>query len=150
MGESGNATPPQLSDDYLEGTQVKTGILPSLFLLAVVSQVVPSLGFAQDAGEAVSIGERFQIKSDILKETRPVIVGEPQSYPNGEKRYSVLYVLDGHTPFQHVTATASYLALNEPHARDAGRRRSNHGTSKAGSTASHSRRGRVEPVSGTW
>ena len=66
-----------------------------------------------DPGEQVVIGERLEIKSDILDETRSIIVGRPQSYDNEQESFSVLYVLDGSEHFHHTTASAKFLAVND-------------------------------------
>ncbi len=69
---------------------------------------------AQDVrGEPVVIGERFEIKSDILDETRPIIVGTPRSYESGQEAFTALYVLDGSAHFHYTTTIASFLAVND-------------------------------------
>lgn len=78
----------------------------------VASLVSSSQGFAQEAGEPIVIGERFQVESEILGETRAVIVGRPHSYGTGEEEYPILFVLDVGTHFQHTLATASFLTAN--------------------------------------
>ena len=72
--------------------------IPSLLLPLVAFGAGAGLaerGFAQEAGEPIVIGERFEIQSQILDETRPVLVATPPSYEAGDERYPVLYVLDG-------------------------------------------------------
>ncbi len=81
-------------------------------LLSLVGLVLAGPGFAQEAGEQVVIGERFQIESEILGETRTLIIGKPRGYDGGEGRYPVLYLLDGDAHFHHTTGTADFLARN--------------------------------------
>ena len=72
-----------------------------------------SAGLAQEAGEPVVIGERFEVESEILGETRPIIIGKPQSYDSGQDSFAVVYVLDGAGHFHHTTAITRFLAAND-------------------------------------
>ncbi|HQQ76326.1 MAG TPA: alpha/beta hydrolase-fold protein [Thermoanaerobaculia bacterium] len=63
------------------------------------------------AGEPVTIGETFRIRSKVLNEDRTYQVHLPASYPWAkDRRYPVLYVLDGRTHFRHMAASADFLA----------------------------------------
>jgi uncharacterized protein len=63
------------------------------------------------AGEPVTIGETLRIHSKVLGEDRTYQVHLPASYPWAkDRRYPVLYVLDGKTHFVHTAATADFLA----------------------------------------
>ncbi len=62
--------------------------------------------------KAYAIGKTIEIKSEILSETRSIIVSLPRGYATGQQRYPVLYVLDGRNNFLHTTATARFLAGN--------------------------------------
>ena len=85
-----------------------------LALAVLILSLLPrSESFAQEAGEPVVIGERFEIESEILEETRPIIVGKPQSYESGQDSFAVLYVLDGAGHFHHTTAITKFLAAND-------------------------------------
>lgn len=63
------------------------------------------------AGEPVTIGETFGIHSKVLNEDRTYQVHLPVRYGiEKDKRFPVLYVLDGKTHFQHTAASAAFLA----------------------------------------
>ncbi|MEO8276871.1 MAG: alpha/beta hydrolase-fold protein [Thermoanaerobaculia bacterium] len=69
--------------------------------------------FATTAASAreVSIGESFVLKSAILHEDRRYEVALPASYAWAEdRRYPVLFVLDGADHFAHSAASVAYLA----------------------------------------
>ena len=65
-------------------------------LIATAFFFISTVGFAQTNVNAITIGKKYSIKSDILNETRSYNVYLPpshQSTPN--KKYIVAYVLDG-------------------------------------------------------
>jgi predicted alpha/beta superfamily hydrolase len=66
------------------------------------------------AGEPVTIGETYGIHSTVLNEDRTYQVHLPESYRRAkDRRYPVLYVLDGKAHFLHTVATTSFLAAQE-------------------------------------
>ena len=81
--------------------------LIGLSLLLSLSNLV----FAQ-VQQSVTIGERFNIDSKILGETRQIIIGKPRSYSEGSAKFPVVVLLDGDDHFHHTTGTANYLAAN--------------------------------------
>lgn len=68
---------------------------------------------AQDDRKEVVIGERIDIRSDILNEDRAILVGLPDDYDESMQSYPVLIVLDGDSHFQTTTALTKFLASNE-------------------------------------
>ena len=52
-------------------------------------------------GEPIIIGQKFEIESQVLDETRPLLIGLPNDYETSEKAYPVLYLLDGSGHFHH-------------------------------------------------
>ncbi|MBL8300262.1 MAG: prolyl oligopeptidase family serine peptidase [Rhodanobacteraceae bacterium] len=63
------------------------------------------------AAESVTIGQHYSINSPTLAEDRSYRVYLPASYRWAtNRRYPVLYVLDGQTRFAHTAATAETLA----------------------------------------
>jgi predicted alpha/beta superfamily hydrolase len=63
------------------------------------------------ADDAVVIGQRQSIHSAVLKEDRNYRVSLPESYRWAkDRRYPVLYLLDGQTHFVHTAASVGYLA----------------------------------------
>jgi hypothetical protein len=78
-----------------------------LFICAIL---YCALATAQPQGEPITIGQKFELQSEVLKEKRPYWVGLPESYENSDRPYPVLYVLDGDGHFHHTTGTANFLA----------------------------------------
>jgi predicted alpha/beta superfamily hydrolase len=63
------------------------------------------------AGEPVPIGQLERLHSAVLAEDREVQVALPASYGWAkDRRYPVLYVLDGKTHFAHTAGSVGYLA----------------------------------------
>ncbi len=60
------------------------------FNATVKSQNIPSVN---------SLGSNYSIKSDILKEDRQIQIFTPESYNGTDKKYPVLYILDGQRLF---------------------------------------------------
>ncbi|MEO8054993.1 MAG: alpha/beta hydrolase-fold protein [Acidobacteriota bacterium] len=68
-------------------------------------------GSLAHVGESVPIGETLRIHSKVLDEDRTYQVHLPDSYARAkDRRYPVLYVLDGRTHFLHTAASAGFLA----------------------------------------
>ena len=68
-----------------------------------------STAVAPEGGEPVVIGKRFEIRSEILNETRPLLIATPQPYSPDGGPYPVLYLLDGDYHFQHVSGIVNFL-----------------------------------------
>lgn len=70
-------------------------------------------GAVLHAGEPVDIGQTERLHSAVLDEDRTYHVALPASYRRAtDRRYPVLYVLDGAWHFQHAAASAGYLAAH--------------------------------------
>src|ERR1039458_27480 len=69
--------------------------------------------WAQSQGSPVVIGETVQLQSNILKESRSLLISKPAGYDNGTDRYPVLYLLDGETHFHYTSGIVSFLAGND-------------------------------------
>ncbi|MEQ1929982.1 MAG: alpha/beta hydrolase-fold protein [Parvularculaceae bacterium] len=69
---------------------------------------------AADAASPIVIGESWTMMSAALGEARPFNVFLPPGYSAGEKRYPVVYLLDGGLAqdFQHIAGLAQYGALS--------------------------------------
>ncbi|QSX29376.1 alpha/beta hydrolase [Shewanella cyperi] len=71
----------------------------------------PQLCFAQSpAGTALSYGEQFSHHAKSFDKDRRYMVALPERYQAGERRYPVLYILDGDFHFRHVAAAVNNLA----------------------------------------
>ncbi len=78
-----------------------------LFLLLLLAIPVTSA-----ANDPIVIGERLQIRSAILGETRTVLVSLPARYASSNERYPVLYLTDGDAHLTHTRGTVDFLAGN--------------------------------------
>lgn len=60
----------------------------------------------------LEIGNSYKIQSPILKEERTLLIHTPASYKDSNKKYPVIYVLDGNNHFSHSTNAVTLLAEN--------------------------------------
>ena len=75
------------------------------------SLVLMSLGTAARADGPIVMGETRRIHSAVLKEDRVYRVSLPESYGWAkDRRYPVLFLLDGQTHFLHTAGSVGYLA----------------------------------------
>jgi predicted alpha/beta superfamily hydrolase len=74
----------------------------------------PSLAVsaAIQASEPVVIGEKFQIESKVLAETRSYVIHIPDSYKNGKEAYPVLVLQDAENNFAQTSAAVNLLSAN--------------------------------------
>ena len=79
----------------------------------VASLLLSVCGPGAHAGEPVVIGQTEHLHSAVLDEARTYQVALPASYKWAkDRRYPVLYVLDGALHFQHTAASVGYLAAH--------------------------------------
>ena len=67
---------------------------------------------AQEEEAFLSLGETHEVYSNVLEESREIIVGLPSGYQTSDDTYPVIYLLDGPGHFHHTTGTARFLARN--------------------------------------
>jgi predicted alpha/beta superfamily hydrolase len=60
--------------------------------------------------DPVVIGEKFQIESKVLAETRTYIIHTPASYKSGKDAYPVLVLQDAEAHFAHTTSAVDLLS----------------------------------------
>lgn len=89
--------------------KIKLKTVKVLFVLFILS-VFSINSFSQETTETISVGKRITIDSKILNQKRVILISTPDNYKNSDKKYPVLYVLDGRTHFKHVTAGVDYLS----------------------------------------
>lgn len=84
--------------------------MPLMRCLLLASLLPASL--AAQATEPITIGQSFTMESKVLGQTRRINVFLPPGYSTGERRYPVLYLLDGGVKedFLHVMGIASLAA----------------------------------------
>lgn len=62
------------------------------------------------SGQAVIVGQKYAIHSAVLDEDREYLVSLPDSYEWGKnRRYPLLYVLDGESQFVHTATSVRFL-----------------------------------------
>jgi predicted alpha/beta superfamily hydrolase len=94
---------------------MKRALFATLFICSLPFVAAPAL--AQSA-DAITIGTRRVVKSQVLKEDRTVYVQLPESYAksSGYHRYPVLYVRDGGKFFQSFAGAVQHLSADAtPH-----------------------------------
>jgi uncharacterized protein len=91
--------------DQLKIQAILSGILLTLFILSI-----PLSSLAKGDMKPVLIGESASLKSAVLNETRTISIHLPAGYVDGIRAYPVLYLLDGETHFQYVSAMVDYHA----------------------------------------
>lgn len=64
------------------------------------------------AHDEILIGEKVQLESAILNESRELWISTPSNYQKSNEYYPVLYLLDGDSNFRHTSATAEFLAAS--------------------------------------
>ena len=69
-------------------------------------------GLAKEIKNKIVIGDSITFKSDILKENRLLMIYLPFGYERTNKRYPVLYLLDGNTHFLNAAAIVNFLSRN--------------------------------------
>jgi predicted alpha/beta superfamily hydrolase len=79
-----------------------------LLVISFVTAAIPSHG--QASGETIVIGKKFQIHSNVLNETRALLIATPEGYDQETDRYPVLYVLDGDENFVQAVGIVRSLA----------------------------------------
>lgn len=83
-------------------------------LLAAACQSVPPAGVAADDGQPIVLGRSYDITSAELGETRRLNVYLPPGYGAGEKRYPVLYLIDGgvEQDFVHIAGLSQHASIS--------------------------------------
>ena len=66
--------------------------------------------FSQKKVEKFTHNEKIILQSKILDEDRTILVSLPTDYENSDKKFPVLYVLDGRNHFLQATGATDYLA----------------------------------------
>jgi predicted alpha/beta superfamily hydrolase len=67
---------------------------------------------ATHASEPVVIGEKFQIESKVLAETRSYVIHTPDSYKSGKEAYPVLVLQDAENNFAYTSDAVHLLSAN--------------------------------------
>ena len=81
--------------------------------LGIVLLVSAGFSLGQGQSNTVTIGQRVQIKSKLLKQSRSLSISKPNDYEAGTDRYPVLYLLDGESNFNFTVEIVHFLADSE-------------------------------------
>jgi len=82
-----------------------------LLAISLLAQAIRSR--AQAGGEPVVIGKKFEIHSNVLNETRPLLIATPEGYGQETDRYPVLYLLDGDENFAQTVGIVRSLTESD-------------------------------------
>jgi predicted alpha/beta superfamily hydrolase len=88
-----------------------------LVILTLIFMMLSGVSVAEavnksDASEVVvsyEAGKRLSFRSTILAENRELLIHLPKGYEASDKKYPVIYMLDGNGHFQHATTAITYL-----------------------------------------
>ena len=81
-----------------------------LIFLLIVCFVNLKLCFGQDYDSSINIGEKVEVNSEILKESRNIFIYTPDGYEESNLNYPTLYVLDGTENYLISTAIVNFLS----------------------------------------
>lgn len=84
-------------------TKTITKLIALLFISIVSAQHKPI---------TITLGTEYKMSSTILKEDRTLLIHTPENYTTSNKKYPVIYVLDGNGHFNHAVNAATLLAEN--------------------------------------
>ena len=85
-------------------------MLKTLTKLAAILFVV--LVQAQQKPITATLGTEYKMTSSVLKEERTLYIHTPEGYTESDKKYNVVYVLDGDNHFNHAINAATLLSEN--------------------------------------
>jgi predicted alpha/beta superfamily hydrolase len=87
-------------------------VLLHISLGALTAFAPLAVSAATQASEPVVIGEKFQIESKVLAETRSYVIHTPDSYKSGKEAYPVLVLQDAENNFAYTSAAVHFLSSN--------------------------------------
>jgi predicted alpha/beta superfamily hydrolase len=87
-------------------------VLLHISLGAQIASATLAASATTQAPEPVIIGEKFQIESKVLAETRTYVIHTPAYYKNGRDAYPVLVLLDAENNFAYTSAAVHLLSSN--------------------------------------
>lgn len=86
-----------------------------IIAIVIANLVTVSPAFSQNTGEEVltkEYGTKYTIHSTILNEHRTLLVQVPTGYSASEASYSVIYILDAESWFEHAVSSSQFLQRN--------------------------------------
>lgn len=86
--------------------------MSAYFRLPVLLTCFVSLSaFGQEGKDPLVLGEKFMLKSEILKQEREILVSLPPDYEAGEKSYPVHFILDAEITFEAYSGVVHLMHL---------------------------------------
>jgi predicted alpha/beta superfamily hydrolase len=76
----------------------------------IILTAIPGTIVSQVNTQEIKVGEKVVIKSVVLDEDRTILIGFPKDYPTSERKYPVLYILDGEFFFQQAIGAVNFLS----------------------------------------
>jgi len=80
-----------------------------LLVLTCANNVAIATSVTSGSNINVELGQRLQINSESLNETREFLLHLPKTYADSQKSYPVLYLLDGERHLQHAILASQLL-----------------------------------------
>jgi predicted alpha/beta superfamily hydrolase len=94
-------------------TVVRTVRIFALVVFLLAPLITELSARAQGQPGPVVIGERVQMHSNVLNDSRSLMISKPPGYDDGADRYPVLYLLDAETHFQYASGIVNFLGDND-------------------------------------
>ena len=88
-------------------TKLITKLVAILFIVTIQAQQKPVTKLITE-----TLGNEYNMKSSVLKEERTLLIHIPSSYAKSDKKFPVIYVLDGSNHFKHAINAATLLSEN--------------------------------------
>ena len=79
--------------------------------ICLSSAVILCTSYAQESEQNYIIGKAIRIRSTVLNEERTLLINLPDDYDVSQRRYPVLFLLDGDAHFHHVTGIVHYFTI---------------------------------------
>ena len=84
-------------------------IIQMTLLTCFLFAAILNMSFAQESEQNYIIGKAIKIKSTVLDEERTILVNLPDDYDVSQRKYPVLFLLDGDAHFHHVTGIVHFF-----------------------------------------
>jgi len=86
-----------------------------LFWVVILFFITAFIGILQGQvnKDPLVIGERVRISSKVLNENRLLFISLPSGYENSQKKYPVLYMLDGGDHYLHCSGIVNFLSYTD-------------------------------------
>jgi predicted alpha/beta superfamily hydrolase len=88
-------------------TKLITKLVAILFIVTIQAQQKPVTKLITE-----TLGNQYNMTSSVLKEERTLLIHIPKSYAKSDKKFPVIYVLDGSNHFNHAINAATLLSEN--------------------------------------